>query len=143
MSKKNTIGLVLLGVVLVAGSFYAGTAYGKGKASVAATSGRGGFSQAGGARGGFGGGGSVLGQIIAKDATSITVALRTGGAAGSSATAATGTKIVFYTDQTPVVKTVNGTPDDLAVGTQVVIMGSANSDGSVTASSIQVRPSAN
>ncbi|MDP3771178.1 MAG: DUF5666 domain-containing protein [bacterium] len=86
----------------------------------------------GGAMGGrFGGrqGDAVVGEIIASNATSITVKLRDGG-----------TKTVLLADRTEIGKSIDGTRDDLAVGTMVLVNGSANSDGSVTAQSIQIRP---
>jgi hypothetical protein len=68
--------------------------------------------------------------VIAKDATSITLQLP--GNAGS--------KIIFYSATTQISKMASGTPVDLANGTNVSITGTANSDGSVTAQAIQIRP---
>jgi hypothetical protein len=41
---------------------------------------------------------------------------------------------------TPVTKQASGTQDDLSVGTQVAVTGSSNSDGSMTANTVQIRP---
>ncbi|OIO07392.1 hypothetical protein CO115_00755 [Candidatus Falkowbacteria bacterium CG_4_9_14_3_um_filter_36_9] len=51
-----------------------------------------------------------------------------------------GSKIVFLSDSTSIGKTTDGTVADLEAGKQVTINGKDNSDGSVTAQSIQIRP---
>jgi hypothetical protein len=82
-----------------------------------------------GARGGAIGGGMVMGEVISKDAQGITVKLPDGGS-----------KIVFMSGSTGVMKTASGTPEDIAVGTQVSVSGTANPDGSVSAQTVQIRP---
>ncbi len=74
-------------------------------------------------------GSNVMGEIISKDDSSITVRLRDGGS-----------KIVFLSPSTEVSVFTSGTANDLSVGTTVVAGGSANDDGSITAQTIQVRP---
>lgn len=71
----------------------------------------------------------VAGEIISKDEKSVTVKLRDGGS-----------KIVFYYDGTKIDKFVSGNAADLEVGKNVVVSGTTNFDGSVTAQSVQVRP---
>lgn len=51
-----------------------------------------------------------------------------------------GQRIVFYGSKTEVGKTVTGSADDLTVGQNVMAIGSQNTDGSVSATSIQIRP---
>jgi hypothetical protein len=73
--------------------------------------------------------GFVFGEIIAKDDTSITIKFQDGSS-----------RIVFYADSTEVGKFENGSLNDLEVGKSVTVTGKTNSDGSITAQSIQIRP---
>ena len=144
MSKN--IGLGIVGIVVLIGVFYMGFSYGKSQtpASVAGI----GASTYGGAgrgmrgAGGFGGGaggGNAFGQIISKDATSITVQLAAPGSAG--ATSQSGSKIILLDPSTKITKQASGTLSDLTVGTNVSVSGTADANsGSITAQSIQIRP---
>ena len=107
-------------VVIAGGAFYAGTSYGKSQIPVSTR----GMNSGGRNRGGF-----TTGQIISKDATGIVIQMQDGS-----------TKIVLVGGSTKVLKAVSGSVDDLSVGTNIMITGSTNSDGSVTAQSIQIRP---
>jgi len=135
LEKKMITLLVVVAVVIGGLAFYAGDAYAAHKTTGVSTSAYGQFAAGAGGRGGrtggagaFGGGFSG-GQVISKDATSITVQ----GRDGSS-------KIVFYTSSTPIMKTASGTISDVSVGSNIVVTGTPNSDGSITAQSIQLRP---
>ncbi len=133
--NKNTIAVALIAVVLAgSGGFYLGAKYGQPTRS----QGQGGerserMRQFGQGRGsGMGGnmnGGFIAGEILSKDEKSVTVKLRDGGS-----------KIVFVSDSTQVMKSASGSLSDLQVGEQVTVMGPANSDGSVNAQSVQIRP---
>jgi hypothetical protein len=92
----------------------------------------------GGSNGVFGGGvrpngangstgGVTVGTLISADSSSITVELNDGG-----------TKLVLYAPSTAIAVTKTGSAADLTVGQEVMVTGSDNSDGSVTASRIQV-----
>lgn len=138
--KKNNVVVALIGIIIAGGAFYGGMQYGKAKsASTAQTrfsgmnGGQNGQFGQGGVRGGarMGGGGATSGAVLSKDDKSITVKLRDGGS-----------KIVFFSTTTQVQKSTEGSISDLNIGAEVVAIGSTNSDGSVTAQSIQIRPEA-
>lgn len=146
MNKK--IVPIIIAVIIMAGSggFFAGLKYGQSKSPVAArglagffassVEGNGqqrmrvftgdgtGAGQALRANGGF-----ASGEVLSKDDKSLTIKLRDGGS-----------KIVFYSNSTEVMKTATTTPAELKVGDTVMAVGSANPDGSITAESIQMRP---
>jgi hypothetical protein len=90
---------------------------------------RGAFPGATGANGTnrFQGGNAVAGQIVSADSSSITVKTSDGS-----------TRIVFVSGSTTVSKTQDGTMADLTAGQDVIVTGTSNSDGSVTASRVQV-----
>ncbi len=88
------------------------------------------------ARNRTGGANAINGEIIVKDdpakdgaGKSITVKIADGGS-----------KIVFYSDSTEVGKFTDGTASDLEIGKTITVNGTANSDGSITSQSIQIRP---
>lgn len=142
--------VIAIVVVVGAGAFYGGMRYGEGRPPSAAAmktlssltpeqaaqafQGGGGFpggglpGAGGGRRNGAAGGGFVNGDIVSKDAQSVTVKLADGS-----------TKIVFYSASTTVSKSATGTAADLTAGTGVIVTGTTNSDGSVTATRIQLR----
>ncbi|MEI6042426.1 MAG: hypothetical protein WCQ00_02560 [bacterium] len=135
--KKNQIIIAVIVLVLVAGiSFYAGT---KVNSNPSSSRQMGQFGQDANGIGGPGNnirtnrggmmGGAVSGEVLSKDATSITVKLRDGGS-----------KIIFITSGTAVQKTSAGTIEDVVVGSQISATGQANADGSINATSINQRP---
>ena len=140
--KKTIIGFIIALVVVGASSFYGGMLYAKSKSgaqnlSAAQRQGFGGNggggaqrNVAGQARGGnkMAGGGFVNGDIIARDAQSITVQLPGGGS-----------KIIFLSGSSQISKFVAGGAADLEIGKTVMVNGAANSDGSITAQIIQLR----
>lgn len=151
MNKLITV-VIAVAVVVGGGAFFGGMKYAESKSP------RGGLAQAdfqnlqnlspeerqqrmqelganagGGFRGGAGGGqrgggGLTVGEIISKDEKSVTVKLQDGGS-----------KIIFLSDSTEITKSAAGTLGDLEVGKNISVNGTANSDGSVTAQSIQLR----
>lgn len=126
--KREIIGALILVVV----AFYGGMKYGQGSTPAAGAPGTRNFSGMTGARGTRGGGfgSGAAGQIVSIDSTSITLSIPGG----------SGSRNVFYTGTTPIMKSVTGAVSDLKVGETISVNGTANSDGSVTAQSIQLRP---
>lgn len=151
-SKMKKIAPIIIAIIAAGGVFfYGGMKYQEGK-SLSRISGQGNFQNLSpeerqqlfqqpetGARGtridaGVNGvrvgANSANGEIISKDDKSITVKLRDGGS-----------KIVFFSDTTQISKMAEGSRSDVEIGEQVIVSGSANSDGSITANTIQLRPS--
>lgn len=134
---KNTwVSFVIVAVVFGGGGFYAGMQYSKSTSSPTGGTdqgiNQGGPSQGRLGRGGAGGnrvGDVAFGEVIAKDKKSITVKLQDGGS-----------KIVFVGAGADIGKFDKATLSDLIVGTNVMTRGSANTDGSFTAQSVQIRP---
>lgn len=91
----------------------------------------GGLSAAfGGSRGtgtGSGSGGFTTGSIVSSDSNSVTIKLSDGS-----------TKIVIYAPSTAITVSKAGSAGDLTAGQTVTVTGTANSDGSITATRIQV-----
>ncbi len=146
-NKNNTMKKYIIATVVVLaagiGAFYGGMTYGKSQASIIQDTSRNfpagsgqNFQRSITDRNGGAGGGFISGQIIAADSQSITVEFRN----SNSTNSASSTKIVFLSDSTPVMKTVSGTIDDLTIGENVTVVGTPSSDGSITAQSIQIRP---
>ncbi|MBU6500609.1 MAG: hypothetical protein KGJ89_04100 [Patescibacteria group bacterium] len=135
--KHLTITIVVI-VVAVVVSFYGGMLYGKSSSASSRFGGNLSEAQraqfqggAGGRSGQFGQGGGILsGDIVAKDNQSITLKTRDGSS-----------HIIFYSTSTRVIKPSPASMDDVVNGISVLITGTANSDGSLTAQSIQVRGS--
>lgn len=141
--KQMLAGLAVL-VAVGGASFYGGMRFGKsGFGSSAGTrqltffrqgTAGGQNVQFGGANGGQrmggrSGAGFVSGEIMSMDDKSLTMRSRDGGS-----------KIVLLAGSTEVSKFTAGSLTDLQVGMNVMVTGRTNSDGSVTAQTIQLRP---
>ncbi|HVY67512.1 MAG TPA: hypothetical protein VHA30_01280 [Patescibacteria group bacterium] len=137
MSKKVWYWIAGIAVIIIAGGggFFGGMKYQQAK-TLKSFAGRVGQFTAQGARtggqrpGGLAGGGNdfVNGQVVSKDTNTITVKLANGGS-----------KVVVFGPSAQFRKAVDGTADDVSVGSSVTITGTDNSDGSITAQSVQIR----
>jgi hypothetical protein len=139
--KKPIPIFIAIAVILCGLSFFGGMQYSQsqragGRAQFAGgqfnAADIGGDARTGAARTGMmrgNGTGMVSGEILSADAKSITVKDRTGGS-----------KIVFIGASTEVMKSITGTVADLVVGANVITNGTPNADGSITATTVQLRP---
>lgn len=128
MNNKILTPVIIVLALAVGGGFFAGTQYQKSKVPSSAGSDhqnvRGMLSER------FSGQEQpISGEIITKDNERITVKNEDGGS-----------KIIFLSDDTTIRKTETGSLDDLSEGTRVLIFGSENADGSITANNIQLNP---
>ncbi len=132
-SKNLIIAVIVTAAIAGGGGFFGGMKYGQGSAP---KTGAGQFAINGARSGGSaasnrlrGGAGFVNGDILSIDDKSITVKNRAGGS-----------QIIFFAPSTAIGKTTAGTSADLSVGENVMVNGTPNSDGTVTATNIQIRP---
>jgi len=75
------------------------------------------------------GGGAVAGSILSVDSNSMTVKMQDGS-----------TKIVIFSGSTIYSNTTSASQADLKVGAAISAFGTPNSDGSVTATNVQINP---
>lgn len=124
MNKTIIVGAVAL-VVGVGVGYFASTTFAQTATNPTPSAG-----SFGDMRSGMGGvGGLVAGTVASKDAGSITVSTKDGSS-----------HVVLLTPATTFMKSVPGTVADVAVGSTLVVSGAMNADGSVSATSIQLRP---
>jgi len=139
MNAKLILPLVITALLFGGAGFFGGMKYAQSKAS-ATPAGQFAAMRAGGiANGsrtgvagqfrGANGGGMTSGEVVTSDDNGLTVKLSDGSS-----------KNVYYASSTSIGKMAEGSKDDLSQGTAVVITGTSNSDGSITANTIQIRP---
>jgi len=131
-NKIKTIHIIALIVIIIiiGGAFYCGMLYGKNQTQKSGFPG--GNFQTRINKTGANGSSFISGNIISKDNNSITLQLPNNSS-----------KIILYSDVTQINKSAIGTANDLSVGASISVTGTTNSEGSVTAQSIQIRPTEN
>lgn len=131
MAKNNLIITIIVAVLVGGLGFYGGTLYQKNKQGNLAGGrmNRGFAPQQGGAarQGNALGTRPVSGEITNIDNESITIGTQNNGS-----------KLVIFSDSTKINKMSEGTKSDLATGIQITVMGTENSDGSITAQNISI-----
>ncbi len=129
--KNSNVVMGIIAIVFAAGGFFAGLKYQQGKTP---TFTRGQFGMTAGQNTGRqngtrAGGGMISGTILSVDATSMTVKL-----------ADNSSKIILLGQTTTYAKSTDGAISDLKVGDRVNTFGATNTDGSVTAQTVQINP---
>ncbi len=133
MTKNNMMIATVVAVIVVgAAAFFGGMQYQKSQTRQAFADGAAGRGQLGNRAGGTGAGGAarggaVRGQILSSDNNSITVKMMDGSS-----------KIVLLSGSTTVSEATTGSVQNLQPGKNVMVFGTTNSDGSVTAQNVQV-----
>ena len=126
-NKTIIVGAVALAVGVGLGYFGSHALTAQSKSAAGTFAARGGMM--GSTRGGAVSTGLLSGTVAAQDATSITIDTRDGSS-----------HVVLISPATTVQKSIAGALTDVAVGSTIIVTGTTNSDGSVSASSIQLRP---
>lgn len=125
-ASKNMIIAVLLIVLALAGGFFAGMQYQKSKAVVL-------MGANGQLRGRFGQNAQnfrpVRGQVLSIDATGLTVKMMDGSS-----------RIIVVSGSTVFMKSDTASKSDVKTGDTVMVVGTQNSDGSVTAQNVSINP---
>jgi len=134
MKNKNMMILVAVVLIIVAaaGGFFGGMMYQKNQIpSLGAAAGRGSYAGRFGAQGGQSAAAfrPVRGQVLDMSANSLTVKMSDGS-----------TKIVVLSASTAFMQSTKAALSDIKTGNTVNVVGTANSDGSVTAQQVQINP---
>ncbi len=124
--KNNIVMTVIVALVVAAAAFFGGIQYEKSKTPITSQSQtRGGQFRQRAANGET----PLRGQVISLDNNNLTVKLSDGSS-----------KVVLLTGKTTFDKQATASASDVKSNDQVLILGTTNSDGSVTAMSVQLNP---
>ncbi|HEY5220810.1 MAG TPA: hypothetical protein VIJ29_01500 [Candidatus Paceibacterota bacterium] len=129
--KKYKVHIIwaIIAIAALGGGFFWGKAIVPARGSFAGAGTFGSSTRRLAGAGGTAAGGLAVGQITTIGSSSITVQLANGNS-----------EVVFYSSSTPVSVPTTVSVNTFKVGTNVMVAGTTNSDGSVTAQTIQVRP---
>lgn len=127
--NKNLLITILVAAIVGGASFYGGMMYQQKKIPVRQGANGQAFRPGGRGQGQGTGFRPVSGEILSADDKSITVKLMDGSS-----------KIIFLSEKTVINKAATATKTELIIGAKVAAFGTDNSDGSVTAQSIQLNP---
>lgn len=135
-TKKTNQWIVttIVAILFAVGGFFGGTKYQQSKASTFSGFGNRGaagqLNRGSGMPNGRGNGfNTIVGQVISTENNTATVKLADGS-----------TKIIILSGSTTISKSESGAKSDLVSGTQVAVFGLTNTDGSITAQTVQVNP---
>jgi len=131
--KKNLILILIALIIVGAGGFFGGMKYGESQAlkNLTPEKMREIFQQT---RGQFQtqrqrmAQGFIVGEVISKDEKGLTIKLPDGS-----------TRIVFLSESTQILKSVQGNIQDIEIGKQVIVSGEQTTEGFLTAKTIQIR----
>ena len=120
---------VVLVIIAAAGGFLGGMMYQKNQTPALSATGRGNFVARFGQNGQNAAFRPVRGQVLNMDANSLTVKLSNGS-----------TEIVVLSSSTAFMQSTKAALSDVKTGDTVNVVGTQNSDGSVTAQQVQINP---
>lgn len=130
--KSSVVGIAIVALIIgAAGGYFGSTTFGKSAGSSGDHQGRpGGFQGRSRQNGQWqSDSGRVFGKVQSVNDGRITVQSQNGGS-----------QIVLFNDSTSYQQTVDGSVNDVTTGTQVLVTGQQNPDGSTTATTIQILP---
>lgn len=133
--NKNILIPIVVAIVVGGVGFFGGMQYQKTQAASGTAAFYQGGQRGGGPNGGRffqrggAGGMATIEKIVSSDANSITVAMQDGSS-----------KIINISSSTRIEKTSSASISDLTKDTQVAVIGTTNSDGSINAQNVQINP---
>ncbi|MDR3571486.1 MAG: DUF5666 domain-containing protein [Candidatus Pacebacteria bacterium] len=133
--KKIWIATLASAVIFGGIGYYVGSTSTTGQATTVSGAGKTFVTR--GAYGGGAGVGATIGTVIQTGSGTFTIQLP----ASTSSTATTGTKLVLVDNSTQVQELQSVPTSNIQTGQMVTVAGITNSDGSITASNVMIRPS--